>query len=279
MDTAQNDVRTLHGPDGDAPALGFGTWQLTGQECEEAIPVAIETGYRHIDTAQAYDNEAEVGEGIQNAGIDREELFLTTKVWMDNLKAHDIHETVGQSLAKLQTDYVDLLLIHWPNDSIPVKESLGAMSELVDEDKVKHIGVSNFTTRLLENAVAACDKPIFCNQVEYHPYLSQQTLLECCRQNNVLLVAYSPIARGKVLDDPVLSAIGDDHGKSPAQVALRWHLQQDSVGAIPKSGDPDHIRNNFDIFDFALSEQDMQKIFQLACEGRLIDPGFAPDWD
>ncbi|MFW6045225.1 MAG: aldo/keto reductase [Planctomycetota bacterium] len=262
-----------------APALGFGTWQLEDDDCTSAIPVAIETGYRHIDTAQIYGNESEVGEGIESSGIDRDELFITTKLWMDNLQPDSVRTTTGRSLDRLQTDYVDLLLIHWPNDSIPLAETLGAMAELVDEGKVQHIGVSNFNTDHLQTAIDVSDKPIFCNQVEYHPYLNQQTLLEFCRQEDIKLVAYSPLARGKVFQDATLSDIGKNHGKNPGQVALRWHLQQPGVGAIPKSANPDHIRSNFEIFDFELSEQEMDRINELQGDGRLIDPDFAPEWD
>lgn len=279
MSGVTDDVRMLKGKDGEMPALGFGTWQLTGRECAECIQVALDTGYKHIDTAQAYENEEQVGEGIAESGVEREEVFLTTKVWRDNLGAADLKRSVEGSLRKLRTEYVDLLLIHWPGETVPVGESLGAMSELRDAGQVRHIGVSNFTIRLLEEAQDASEAPIFCNQVEYHPYLSQQPVLECCRENGILLVAYSPLARGDVFGEPTLREIAQEHDKNAAQVALRWLLQQEGVGAIPKSGNPDHIRSNFEVFDFDLSEEDVERISGLARGGRLIDPGFAPEWD
>lgn len=279
MSDQTDDVRVLDGPGDTMPALGFGTWQLRGRECVEGIQVALDTGYTHIDTAQAYENEEQVGEGLDKSGVGREEIFLTTKVWMDNLAAGDLKNSVEGSLRKLRTEYVDLLLIHWPGQSVPVGESLGAMADLKEAGKVRNVGVSNFTTELLEEAQGVGEVPIFCNQVEYHVYLSQDPVLEWCRENGTLVVAYSPLARAKVFEDPDLPKIGERHGKNAGQVALRWLLQQKGVGAIPKSGNPDHIRSNFDIFDFELSEEEMAQISGLACGGRLIDPGFAPDWD
>jgi 2,5-diketo-D-gluconate reductase B len=279
MSAETDDVRVLNGRGDEMPALGFGTWQLTGRECVEGIEVALDTGYSHIDTAQAYENEEQVGEGIEKAGADREKIFLTTKVWMDNLGAADLKKSVEGSLGKLRTEYVDLLLIHWPSKSVTVGESLGAMADLKQDGKVRNIGVSNFTTPLLEEAQSACEEPIFCNQVEYHVYLSQKPLLEYCQDNGILLVAYSPLARAEVFSDQTLQTIGERHSKNAGQVALRWLLQQDDVGAIPKSGNPDHVRSNFEVFDFELTAEEMQQISELACDGRLIDPGFAPDWD
>ena len=279
MSAAKNDVRTLNGQGGGMPALGFGTWKLSGQECIRSIQLALDAGYAHIDTAQGYHNEGEVGEGIREAATDRGDIFLTTKVWMDNLAAGDLKESTEQSLRKLGTDYVDLLLIHWPSDSVPMEESLGAMSELRDAGKIRHLGVSNFSTGLLDEAQRVCDSPIFCNQVEYHPYLAQEPLLDYCRQNDILMVAYSPLARGKVFDDEALQSIGEAHGKNPGQVVLRWLLQQEGVAAIPKSGNPEHIQSNRDVFDFELSDREMELIHRLACGDRLIDPDIAPEWD
>jgi diketogulonate reductase-like aldo/keto reductase len=279
MSDQTDDVRVLKGNGDTMPALGFGTWQLDGRECVEGLQVALDAGYTHIDTAQAYENEEQVGEGIEQSGVDREEIFLTTKVWRDNLAAADLKDSVEGSLRKLRTEYVDLLLIHWPGDSVPVGETLGAMADLREAGKVRNVGVSNFTTELLEEAQEASEVPIFCNQVEYHVYLSQEPVLEWCRENGTLVVAYSPLARAKVFEDPSLQEIGKRYGKNAGQVALRWLLQQKGVGAIPKSGNPGHIQSNFEVFDFELSEEEIAKISGLECGGRLIDPGFAPDWD
>lgn len=274
-----NDVSMVSSRYGDMPALGFGTWQLKGQDCINAVPVAIETGYRHVDTAQVYGNEAEVGKGLEASGIDREEVFLTTKIWRDNLSASEVKESMENSLNKLRTQYVDLLLIHWPSDSVPLAETLGAMSELVDQGAVRHVGVSNFTNRHLTRAKEVCDRPIFCNQVEYHPYLDQSAVLSWCRNNDAFMVAYSPLARADVFSDDTLQAIGEKYGKNAGQVCLRWHLQQPDVSAIPKSSNPDHIRSNFDIFDFQLSEEDMERINRKRGDGRLIEPAWAPEWE
>lgn len=279
MNTDVEDVSIVSSEKGDMPALGFGTWQLEGEECINAIPIAVETGYRHIDTAQVYGNEAEVGKGLEASGIDQQDIFLTTKIWMDNLSPSDVKQSTQESLNKLRTDYVDLLLIHWPSDSVPLDETLGAMSDLVDAGSVKHLGVSNFTTRHLDEAKEVSDKPIFCNQVEYHPYLDQTPVLNWCRENDTFLVAYSPLARADVFSDETLQKIGAQYGKTAGQVCLRWHLQQPGVSAIPKSANPNHIRANFDIFDFQLSDEDMDRINQMRGDGRLIEPAWAPDWD
>lgn len=240
------------------PALGFGTWRLSGEACREAVEDALSIGYRHIDTAQMYGNEAEVGAAIQAAGVDRREVFLTTKIWPDNLAAEDVRRTSEESLRRLKTDYVDLLLIHWPNERVPLEETLDAMMELQREGKTHHIGVSNFSPDLFRQAVAHA--PIFCNQVEYNPFVPQQALLELARLEDALLTAYRPLARGEVLSEPTLREIGARHGKNPAQVALRWLLQQENVAAIPKAARPEHRRSNFDIFDFELSEDEMRRI-------------------
>ncbi len=268
--------RTIQGSR--VPALGFGTYQITGPSCRNAVADALNIGYRHIDTAQIYRNEAEVGEAISGSGIPREDIFLTTKVWLDNLAPADVHSSTRESLRKLQTDYVDLLLIHWPNESAaPLEETLDALDELKNAGHTRHIGVSNFTPSMVERAVN--HTTIFCNQVEYHPLLAQETLLKLAREHGMLLTAYSPIARGKVLESSTLQQIGSTHGKSPVQVALRWLLQQENVAAIPKAESADHRRSNFDVFDFELSDEEMQRIDQMQAGKRLVNPGFAPAWE
>jgi diketogulonate reductase-like aldo/keto reductase len=261
----------------DVPALGLGTWQITGPACERAVRDALELGYRHIDTAQAYDNEQQVGAALNGADVDRNEIFLTTKVWHENVAHEDVLRTTEESLRKLETDYLDLLLIHWPVDDVPFEETLDAMMELQSDDKVRHIGVSNFTPSQLERA--ADHAPVVCNQVEYHPYLGQQDLLEAARELGVALTAYSPLARGRVVDDPTLRQIGDAHGKSPAQITLRWFVQQDDVITIPKASSHNHRAANFEIFDFELTDDEMHQIFELDEGDRIIDPSFAPTWE
>ncbi len=261
----------------DVPALGYGTWQITGPACRRAVRDALELGYRHIDTAQAYENERQVGQAIGEADVDRDEIFLTTKIWHRNLAPDDLVRTAEQSLERLQTDYVDLLLIHWPVDDVPLEASLDAMMQLRDDDKVRHLGVSNFTPSLLHRALEHA--PVVCNQVEYHPYLGQQTLLEIARENDLMLTAYSPLARGRAADDPTLREIADRHDKSAAQVALRWLLQQERVATIPKAAGHDHRVANAEIFDFELSDEEMETIFELDEGQRIIDPSFAPDWE
>jgi 2,5-diketo-D-gluconate reductase B len=258
------------------PALGLGTWQLNGAECRQAVSGALASGYRHIDTASMYGNEEFVGQGIKDAAIPRQEVFLTTKVWYTHLSRQAVVQSLEQSLQKLQTEYVDLLLIHWPNPEIPLQETLGAMQTLQQQGKAKHIGVSNFPARLLKEALQY--GPVFCNQVEYHPFLSQQKLVELCKANNTLLTAYCPIAKGEVNEHPVLQQIAQAHGKSPVQVTLRWFMQQD-VAAIPKASGARHRQSNFDIFDFELSTSEMQAISGLAQGKRLVNPAWAPQWD
>ena len=267
--------KTIQGED--VPALGLGTWLLTGDACRKAVEHALDLGYRHIDTAQAYENEDQVGQGLQNAGIDRDDLFLTTKIWLENLSPGDVRESVEASLRRLRTDYVDLLLIHWPNDKVPLEQTLDAMVVLQDEGKTRHLGVSNFTPSLLQRALNHAK--LFCNQVEYHPFFGQDPLLAMAREHDLLLTAYSPLARGRVTDDETLQAIGEAHNKTPAQVALRWLLQQDHVAAIPKASSAKHREDNFDLFDFELSDNEMDRITALDQGKRIVDPEFAPAWE
>lgn len=262
------------------PALGFGTWQLRGDECVEGVKTALKTGYRHIDTAQVYENEAEVGEGMSKGGVKREDFFLTTKVWRNHFSGHTVAQSVDESLRKLQTDYVDLLLIHWPFPETPVEEMVEGLLEAQKAGKTRLIGVSNFTVAQMEQAKKASGGKICVNQVEYHPYLSQKPVLDFVQKNDWCLTAYSPIARGKIINDPVVKEIGLKHGKNSAQVTLRWLTQQDRVAAIPKSATEKNIKSNFEIFDFELSADEMNKISALAkADGRLVSPDFAPQWD
>ena len=241
------------------PSLGLGTWRLSGEGCVRAVERALALGYRHVDTAQMYANEGEVGRGIRNSGVDREEVFLVTKVRTSSFSHDGVIRSTRESLKKLQTEYVDLLLMHWPNPSVPLEETLGAMTELQEEGGVKHVGVSNFPPSMVEEATRHAT--VFCNQVEYHPYRGQDELLRQAREMDYLLTAYSPVAKGKVSRDPALKEIGQAHGKTPAQVALRWLIQQEKVAAIPKAANGDHLRSNFEIFDFELNDEEMKRIF------------------
>ena len=259
---------------GTVPQLGLGTWRLTGGDCETAVRKALDMGYRHIDTAEMYGNHREVAAGIAASGVDRSEIFLTTKVWSSNLRKNEVFESFDRDLAELNTDYVDLLLIHWPNSSVPLAETLGAFDELVEGGKVRNIGVSNFPSSLVEEAVDTAEQPIVTNQVECHPFLNQSKLLNTCRRHQVTLTAYSPLARGRVLDDETVGSIAENHGKSPAQVALRWQIQR-GVIVIPKASSADHLRANMDIFDWNLSDEEMETItaIEQTKHTRIIESG------
>jgi diketogulonate reductase-like aldo/keto reductase len=259
------------------PMLGFGTWQLEGDACRDGVAHALALGYRHIDTAQGYDNEAFVGQALAASGVPRDEIFLVTKLRPSNFHADDAIRSTKESLAKLRSAYVDLLLLHWPNPDVPVEETLGALRVLQDEGLVRHLGVSNFPPSLTARANDA--QRIFANQVEYHPFLHQRTLRAQAEELDLMLTAYSPLAKGAVLKDPVLQEIGAAHGKTPVQVTLRWLLQQDRVSAIPKAASAEHREANLDVFDFELSPEEMTRIHDLEREERIIDPAGGPDWE
>ncbi|GAA4124289.1 aldo/keto reductase [Aminobacter aganoensis] len=263
------------------PALGFGTFRMPGKEVLEVVPEAIRLGFRHIDTAQIYGNEAEVGQAIQTSGVARGDVFLTTKVWVDKFRHADFVKSVDVSLSKLRTDHVDLLLLHWPNDAVPLAEQIGALNEVHKAGKVRHIGVSNYNTALMAEAVELSAAPIVTNQVEYHPYLDQAKVLETARRLGMSVTAYYAMADGKVLSDPVLKDIGARHGKSAAQVVLRWLVQQDGVVALSKTSTLKRLPENLAIFDFELSDDEMAAIHARAASGgRIVNPaGLAPVWD
>ncbi|MGH7075845.1 MAG: aldo/keto reductase [Stellaceae bacterium] len=262
------------------PALGFGTWPLSGTDCVRAVREAIALGYRHIDTAQIYGNEAEVGKGIVAADIARDDLWVTTKLGPDNLAAKDVARSAEESLQKLGLDHLDLLLIHWPSRAVPMAETLAAMAKLRQAGKTRFIGVSNFTVKLLDEAVARHGADLLCNQVEYHPFLSQRAVVGAVRRHGLMLTAYSPLARGAVNDDPTLRRLAQKYGKSPAQIALRWFMEQDHVAAVPKAGSREHMAANLAVFDFALTPEDHAAIDALTGDRRIVDiAGWAPAWD
>ncbi|HEX2084259.1 MAG TPA: aldo/keto reductase [Solirubrobacteraceae bacterium] len=261
----------------DIPPLGLGTWQLDGDDCVEAVRDALALGYRHVDTARAYGNEAEVGEGLARSGVPRDEVWLTTKLWRDGLRAAGVREQLEGSLRALRTGHVDLLLVHWPNDAVPLAETLGTMAELRDEGKVRNLGVSNFPSALLREAAGI--ERIYTNQVEYHAYLGQEAVLAACREHGVLLTAYSPFAHGELLRDPVLNEIAEGHGATSAQVALKWLLDQPGVAAVPKAASHDNRRANLEALEVELSAAEKQRIDALPKHRRVIDPSWSPDWD
>jgi 2,5-diketo-D-gluconate reductase B len=261
------------------PAIGLGTWELRGRTCARLVEQALKLGYRHIDTAQVYENEREVGEGLRASGVKRDDVFVTTKVWTTHFAPNDLERSTKESLAKLRLPEVDLLLLHWPNPQVPLEETLGALAHVKKLGMSRHIGVSNFTVALIEQAVATCPEPLVCNQVEYHPYLDQTKVKEACARHGMAVVAYSPVAKGRIKNDPTLARIGQGHGKTAAQVCLRWLVQQ-NVCAIPRTSRIERLSENIDIFDFALSDDEMDEISLMgSAKARLTDYGFAPKWD
>ena len=261
------------------PALGLGTWQLSGSVCARVVRSALDLGYRHIDTAQAYGNEGEVGAAVAESGLPRDQLFLTTKLWMDRLTRDEVERSTEESLRRLRSDYVDLLLIHWPNPRVPLAETLEAMAALREAGKVRRVGVSNFPVALLRQAVEQGGAEIFCNQVEYHPLLSQAPVLDYLRPRGMILTAYSPLAHGQVLANPEVLRIAAKHGASPAQVSLAWLLGQDGVAAIPKAGDTGHLRDNWAALDLELDPADRASLDRLAGHTRTVAPSWSPNWD
>ncbi len=263
------------------PALGLGTWTLNGEECAELVSEALKLGYRHVDTAAAYQNEKAVGEGIRSSRVPRDDIFLTTKIWWTDLFASNVRRSAEASLERLGVDHVDLLLIHWPNPKIPLAETLREMNALRVEGMTRHIGVSNFPTALLAEAKNISDAPLVADQVEYHPYLGQGKVHAACRAAGMAMVSYCPLHRGGgLLSEPAIVESARAHGKTPGQIVLRWHVQQDGVAAIPRTTKKERLAENIDIFDFALTDAEMAAISGLTkAGGRLCDYGFSPEWD
>ncbi|MBF9255471.1 aldo/keto reductase [Pontibacter sp. 172403-2] len=261
------------------PALGFGTFQLDSEAANHMVKAALNEGYRHIDTAQMYKNEESVGKAIRESGVPRSDVFLTTKVMPGNLSKKDFLPSVEESLQKLGSEYVDLLLIHWPNAEVPVEEYMGELVKAQEKGYTKYIGVSNHTTALLDK-VLATGADIITDQVEYHPFINQDKLHHYLLEHDLSLTAYSPIAQGKVMGNSTLKSIGDKYNKNEIQVTLRWLIQQEAVLAIPRSSKEQHMKSNFNIFDFELTPDEMQQIDALKQENkRLINPSWAPEWD
>jgi 2,5-diketo-D-gluconate reductase B len=262
------------------PAIGYGTMELP-QRGAELVAYAIRSGYRLIDTARKYGTEEKVGEGIRASGIAREELWVTTKVTELDAREADFLRSAETSLKAMQLDYVELLLVHWPQPKVPFSETLGALAKAKRRGMTRHIGVSNFTLAMLEEAVRVCPEPLVTNQVEYHAYLPQDRMLTALKRHGMILTAYCPMARGKLLDDPVLDAIAKAHGKTVGQVSLRWLIQQPMVAAVPRPLEEAHIREDLDVFDWSLTADEMGRISALRTrQVRIADPPErAPSWD
>ena len=261
------------------PAIGFGTSSLG--YCGEIVANALKAGYRHIDTAWKYGTERGVGEGMRASGVPRSEIFLTTKVTHEYLRADDFARSVDESLKNLGVDHVDLLLVHWPNPEIPLSEPMPALAKAKRQGLTRHIGVANFTIALLDEAIRLCPEPLVNLQAEYHPHLDQTKLLEACRRRGLIFTAYCPLGRGRLLRDPVLADIAARKGRPLAQIALRWLVQQGNIIPIPRSSNPERMAENLAVFDFALTDEEMKRISGLKRpDGRIADPvGRAPAWD
>jgi len=260
------------------PELGFGTFRMPGDDCRAVVESALALGYRHIDTAAMYDNEAAVGQAIKHSGIPRDEVFLTTKVWHDQLAPAALQKAFELSLGRLAVDYVDLFMVHWPAADMDLPGVMNALLALRDSGRVKHIGVCNFNMPMLREAIDVLGTPIAAVQVEYHPFLDQSRLLNYLRGKRIPMVAYAPLAQGRAATDPVLTQIGAKHGASAAQVALAW-LRRQGVAAIPKAQRPQSQQANLDSLHVTLDEQDMQAIARLPKDQRFVQPPFAPQWD
>jgi 2,5-diketo-D-gluconate reductase B len=261
------------------PAIGFGTSSLGN--CGEIVATALRLGYRSIDTAWKYGTERGVGEGIRASGLRREEIFLTTKVSHEYLRADDFARSVDESLEALGVDYVDLLMIHWPNPEIPLSDPVGALAKAKRQGLARHIGVANFNIALLDEAIRLSPEPLVTLQAEYHPYLDQSKLLDACRRRGLIFTAYCPLGRGRLFSDKVLAEIASAKGRSIAQIALRWLVQQGNIVPIPRSSNAKRMAENLDVFDFALTEDEMNRIAALKRpDGRIANPaGRAPAWD
>lgn len=246
------------------PVIGLGTWDLRGDECRHAVTSALKMGYRHIDTAEMYGNEAEIGQAMREAGVPRREIFLVSKVWTNHAGADQVEAACRASLDRLGCQYLDLYLLHWPVARVPIQETVEALAELQTKGLIRRFGVSNFSVQQLEEAEGASSVRLLCDQVRFNPWHGQTELVAYCGRRDLLLTAYTPVAKGRTASDPVLVRIGRKYGKTGTQVALRWLTQQRNVVAIPKASRPDHLQENLGAFDFRLNEQEMAEIDQLS---------------
>jgi len=261
------------------PALGLGTWELRGRVCAQVVEAALRLGYRHIDTAEMYGNEGAVGDGLRASGVPRDEIFVTTKIWPDNLAPGDLERAAKASVSRLRLDSVDLLLIHWPNPRIPLAGTMTALCRMKETGLARNVGISNFTVPLIEQAVQLATVPLVTNQIEWHPYLDQSKVVAACRRHGLAVTAYSPIARGRAAGDATLSRIGARHGRTAGQVCLRFLLQEGAI-VIPRTARHERLRENMAVFDFALRAEEVEEIRGLGRPGgRVVDWQGAPDWD
>jgi len=261
------------------PAIGLGTWDLRGRTCARIVEQALRLGYRHIDTAEMYDNEREVGEGLRASGVNRDDVFVTTKVWPSHLAPHELERAAKESLARLRLTHVDLLLIHWPNPQIPLEETIPALCKMKAAGYARYVGVSNFTVALIEQAVKLASEPLVTNQIEWHPFLDQSKVRAACARRGLSITAYSPIARGKAAGDKALALVGMHYRKTAAQVCLRFLLQEGAI-VIPRTAKLERLSENLAVTDFELNDAEMDEIRKLGSpRGRMVDMGSGPDWD
>ncbi len=274
-------MRTVSANGANIPAIGLGTWELRGQQCAELVSAALQNGYTHVDTAQMYQNEAAVGEGVRASGVNRDQLFLTTKVWPDNFSSDDFARAVDERLELLDCGTVDLLLLHWPSRVVPMAETITALNKAKQAGLTRHIGISNFTVQQVDEAVALSDEPLVCNQVEFHPLLNQDKVRAACSRHGLAVTAYCPIARNKVAAEPMITEIAQRHEVSPAQIALAWLAGHGDVISIPRSSKPDRLADNLKALEISLNQAEMDEISGLASRNiRLVDPeSVRPDWD
>jgi 2,5-diketo-D-gluconate reductase B len=263
------------------PLVGLGTWELRGRTCSRVVEQALRLGYRHIDTAEMYDNERDVGDGIRASGVRRNELFVTTKIWPSHFAPRALERATHDCLMRLRLSEIDLLVLHWPNPQIPLTETLGALCKVKRDGLTRHIGLSNFTVALVEEALKIATEPLICDQIECHPFLDQSKVIAACRQHRMAVVAYSPIARGNARNDKLLARIGAAHKKTAAQICLRYLVQQQIV-VIPRTSKLERLSENAALFDFTLSDAEMAEIAALSrTDGRLVDWAYSGTmkWD
>jgi diketogulonate reductase-like aldo/keto reductase len=279
--TASTPVPSIEANGARIPLLGLGTWELRGRTCARVVEQALRLGYRHVDTAELYENEREVGEGVHASGIKRNDVFVTTKIWPNHFAPRELERAARDCLVRLRMSEVDLLLLHWPNPQIPLPDTIGALCKVKRDGLARHIGVSNFTVALIDQALAAASEPLVCDQIECHPFLDQSKVIKACRDHGMAVVAYSPIARGDARGNEMLTRIGAAHKKTAVQVCLRFLVQQDIV-VIPRTSKVERLAENAAIFDFELSSQEMNEIARLGSrDGRIVDWAFSgrPKWD
>jgi len=261
------------------PRLGLGTFRMQGNVCRAAVESALALGYRHIDTAEMYGNEREVGDGLRASGIGRDDVFITTKAWPSHFAPRELERAAKESVARLRVSQVDLLLLHWPSEQVPLSETMPALCKMKQIGLTRHIGISNFTVALVEEAVRLASEPLVTNQIECHPYLDQSKVIAACARHGLSITAYSPLARGRVGNDKLLKRIGQAHGKAAGQVALRWLIQRNII-AIPRTSKVERLGENLALFDFELTPAEMEEIYALAHpRGRMVDWGGSPRWD